>query len=64
MANWMGSGIDDYEDITLPFADADSIPTWAQGAAKAMYGMGIIQGVGVDGKLYFKPTSPSAEKRS
>ena len=58
MTNWLGSKAEDYEDVTLPFEDTSSIPTWALDSAKAMYKMGIIQGVGVEGKTYFKPTSP------
>lgn len=58
MSNWLGEDPTLYDDVELPFADAASIPPWALDAAKAMYGMGIIQGIGVEGSLYFKPTSP------
>ena len=58
MTNWLDSEGSDYNDVTLPFEDTSSIPDWALDSAKAMYKMGIIQGVGVEGKTYFKPTSP------
>ncbi len=44
-----------YENVALPFADADSIAGYAQAAVKALYSIGIIGGTEVNGKLYFYP---------
>jgi exopolysaccharide biosynthesis protein len=55
--NWIDADIAKYRNIKLPFVDKDSIPYWATDAIKAMYGMGIIQGVESDGKLYYRPDS-------
>lgn len=58
MSNWLGEDPTLYEEVELPFADTQSIPAWALSAAKTMYGMGMIRGIGVDGALYFNPQSP------
>lgn len=55
MSNWLVPDTSAYADVTLPFADAASIPKWARDAVKAMYSKGIIQGSSTGGKLYFRP---------
>lgn len=57
MSRWVGADETKYQGTVLPFADAASIPSWALGSTKAMYAMGIIQGSGSNGKVYFKPGS-------
>ena len=57
MSRWVGADETKYADTILPFSDASSIPSWALGSVKAMYAMGIIQGSGSNGKIYFKPGS-------
>lgn len=58
MSKWIGGQTENYDDITLPFADAASIPDWALNSVKAMYASGIIRGVSVEGQLYYKPSNP------
>lgn len=50
-------GLSSSSTETLPFADADSISSYAQSAIKALYSAGIINGTEKDGKLYFNPCS-------
>ena len=46
----------DYSGVTLPFADADKIDSWAMSGARAMYALGVIQGsADKSGRLYFNP---------
>ncbi len=49
---------EDYSGVTLPFADADKISSWALSGAKAMYALGVIQGSrDANGRLCFNPTA-------
>jgi exopolysaccharide biosynthesis protein len=50
-------GLDEsrYENVKLPFADADQISGYALTAVKALYSIGVINGTSVNGKLYFYP---------
>lgn len=43
---------DEYQDVTLPFADMDAIPEWMIPSVKAMYALRILNGSGADGMLY------------
>ncbi len=47
---------EDFSAVTLPFADAASVDTWAAEAVRAMYALGVMQG-GLDasGKLVCSP---------
>ncbi len=48
--------IEDFSGVELPFADRDRIGGWALDAAKAMYALGVVAGVGgADGKLRYEP---------
>ena len=58
MSKWIGSKAEEYEEVVLPFKDVDLIPAWALGAVKVMYGTGIIQGISVEGELFYKPGNP------
>lgn len=44
VARWMKLDLTQYGDVTLPFADADQIPSWALNEIKAMYQLGILSG--------------------
>ena len=58
LMRWMGLKEEDYANVTLPFADADKIDSWALGAAKAMYALGIMTGNGAgDGTVTFDARS-------
>ncbi|MDO4551967.1 MAG: phosphodiester glycosidase family protein [Bacillota bacterium] len=58
MANWLVEDLSAYSAVSLPFADAASIPAWALEQVKAMYSLGYIQGSrAADGSLYFNPLS-------
>ncbi len=49
---------EDYSGVTLPFADADKISSWALSGVKAMYALGVIQGSrDANGRLCFNPTA-------
>lgn len=50
-ARWMGLDLAQYEEVELPFADADKIPDWALREIKAMYAMGILKGSDSGGVL-------------
>ena len=53
-------GLDEsrYADVTLPFADVDTIGAYAVPAIRALYTEGIINGsTGQDGQLYFNPNA-------
>ena len=46
-----------YANVSLPFADLDSIPAYAIPAVKALYAEGVITGSEKNGQLYFNPGS-------
>ena len=47
-----------YTDVTMPFADLESIPAYALPAVRALYSEGVINGsAGTDGRLYFNPAA-------
>ena len=54
---YLGLSESQYEGVTLPFADAEKIPTYAQTAVKALYTIGVVGGVNRNGKLYFDPNT-------
>ncbi|MCI8477864.1 MAG: hypothetical protein HFE97_05885 [Oscillospiraceae bacterium] len=43
-ARWMGLKLEEFTQVELPFADAGSIPDWAEDEIKAMYSLGILKG--------------------
>lgn len=45
----------DYQDVVLPFADADQLSSYAVTAVKALYSLGIATGSSSGGKLWFCP---------
>lgn len=45
----------DYEDLELPFVDADGLRSYSRTPVKALYSLGIINGSTSGGKLYFSP---------
>ena len=50
VARWLRLDLSEYEEVTLPFVDADNIPFWTLNAIKAMYALGYMQGsAGPDG---------------
>ena len=50
---WLGLDLNQYTSVTLPFADAASIPEWALPGVKAMYALGYLKGSSAgDGKVY------------
>ena len=44
VSRWLRLDLTEYEDVVLPFADADAIPGWMLNAVKAMYDLGYMQG--------------------
>lgn len=43
-ARWLGLDAEKYRSVSLPYADAASIPGWDLNAVKALYAEGIMQG--------------------
>ena len=43
---------EEFQDVTLPFADTDAIPQWMLPSIKAMYALGVLNGGSSEGKLY------------
>ena len=54
---YLGLSEDQYKNVTLPFADADKIPEYAETAVKALYTIGVVGGVNRNGKLCFEPNA-------
>ncbi|MBD5083889.1 MAG: hypothetical protein HDT33_02165 [Clostridiales bacterium] len=52
LTNLLGVRADAYNSITLPFADTDSIPSWALPSVKAMYSMKVLKGTWIGNKQY------------
>lgn len=52
VARWLRLDLNTYSGVPLPFADADSIPSWCLDAVKAMYALGIMQGSAEGGVSY------------
>ena len=52
LTNLLGVRADAYNTITLPFADTDSIPSWALPSVKAMYSMKVLKGTWIGNKQY------------
>ena len=48
---------DEYQDVELPFEDADSIDDWLLPSVKAMYILGVLNGTDIGGKLYANVSS-------
>ena len=46
-----------YADVSLPFADLNTIPEYAIPAIKALYTEGVISGAEKKGRLYFNPNN-------
>ncbi len=57
VARWLGLDLTASENVTLPFADTDQIPSWALSEIKAMYATGILSGSDVGGVLYANPNA-------
>ena len=57
IVRFLGVDASAYSDVTLPFADADQISSWALNDMKAAYSLGLITGSGSGGNLYGKPTA-------
>ena len=57
-ARWLGLDLEDYANVSLPYADASSIPSWSRNAVKALYKLEIMEGSKAgDGKVYANATS-------
>ncbi|MDE6259401.1 MAG: phosphodiester glycosidase family protein [Oscillospiraceae bacterium] len=52
LTNLLGVRADAYNSITLPFADTNTIPSWALPSVKAMYSMKVLKGTWVGNKQY------------
>ena len=56
VVRFLGVDTAQYSGVTLPFADAAQISTWAVNDMKAAYSLGLITGSGSGGVLYANPT--------
>ena len=52
LTNLLGVNAEAYNSIVLPFADTDSIPSWALPSVKAMYSMKVLKGTWVGNYQY------------
>ena len=57
LMRYLGTNLDSYASVSLPFADNGQIGAWALDAVKAAYSLGYLGGSSENGKLYAKPTS-------
>ncbi len=58
MVNYLGVDSAEYENVRLPYSDADKIPAWALNSFKALYNLGILTGRYVsDTETVADPTS-------
>jgi len=56
LSRYLGLNTEDYAMVEVPFADMDQVGDWAANAARAMYALGIVNGVGRgDGTQIFDP---------
>ena len=53
-----------YQDVTLPWADADRVESWAGNAMKAAYSLGYLTGSKSGGALYGQPTAPVSRQEA
>ena len=51
VARWLKLDLSRFAGVELPFADTAQIPDWALHEVKAMYGLGLLKGASVDGRL-------------
>ena len=57
LARLLGLWTEFYEDMELPFADRDTVGSWAVGSLGALYDLGIVTGSLEGGELYANPTA-------
>ena len=55
LSRYMGINTADYASTEVPFADMDQVASWASGAVRAMYALGIVGGSTVNGQQVFNP---------
>lgn len=55
IAKYLNINVYNYRGVTLPYADAESIPEWAYMQVQALYSLGIMQGTQDGDKIYFSP---------
>ncbi len=57
LMRYLGTNLESYSSVSLPFVDANKIGTWALDAMKAAYALGYMDGSNELGKLYGNPTA-------
>ena len=57
LMRYLGTDLDSYSSVSLPFVDANKIGAWALDAMKAAYALGYMDGSKELGKLYGNPTA-------
>ena len=56
LSRYLGLTVSDYAAVEVPFTDMDKVDPWAADAVRAMYALGIINGVAQkDGTMRFEP---------
>lgn len=55
LARFLKLNLSNTTGTTLPFADANKIPDWAENAVKAVYAAGVLNGSAQNGALVFLP---------
>ena len=55
LGRFIGLNPDDYAGVETPFPDLGPVDSWAGGAIRAMYSIGIVNGTEVNGQTVFDP---------
>ena len=55
LGRFIGLNPDDYAGVETPFPDLGPVDSWAGGAIRAMYSMGIVNGTEINGQTVFDP---------
>lgn len=58
ISNFMNIDITEFENSKLEFSDTSSFAPWMENYAKAMYHLGIINGIPADNGIEFRPNEP------
>jgi hypothetical protein len=64
IARLLKTDVSQYDDVTLPFEDRSSIPSWMLPQVKAMYALGVFTGAEVNGKLYANVNDPITREQA
>lgn len=64
LIRFLGIDTANYENVSLPWADADRVESWALNAMKAAYSLGYLNGSKSGGVLYGQPNAPISRQEA